>query len=77
MSGGEGSIGLIAVDAGREGRGLGSALVRAAGQWASTRGCAAVQVVTQERNAAACSLYRKHGYRLIKREQVWHFWLGG
>lgn len=74
---GAGSIGLIAVDAGCEGRGLGSALVEAAGRWCASRGCASIQVVTQERNAAACALYRKRGYALIRREHVWHFWPGG
>lgn len=72
---GAGSIGLVAVDAVHEGRGLGTDLLRAAGAWFAARGCAGATVVTQGGNAAACALYEKNGYRVGRREDVWHFWL--
>jgi dTDP-4-amino-4,6-dideoxy-D-galactose acyltransferase len=72
---GEGSIGLIAVAPGMEGRGLGSELMRAARQWFRSHGCARAGVVTQGANRAARALYERHGYRVQGREIVHHFWL--
>ncbi|MBW8887831.1 MAG: GNAT family N-acetyltransferase [Fibrobacteres bacterium] len=72
---GEGSIGLIAVAPGMEGRGLGSELMRASGEWFRARGCARASVVTQGANLAACALYERHGYLVKQREIVHHFWL--
>ncbi len=72
---GEGAIGLIAVAPGREGRGLGTELMRAAGEWFRSRGCARAGVVTQGANRAACALYERHGYQVKQREIVHHFWL--
>ena len=71
---GEGSIGLIAVAPGLQGKGLGSELMRAASTWFRQRNCARATVVTQAANAAACALYERHGYRVARREIVFHFW---
>jgi len=72
---GEGSIGLIAVAPGNEGRGLGSGLMRAALDWFRARGCTRAGVITQGANLAACALYERHGFRVKQREIVHHFWL--
>jgi dTDP-4-amino-4,6-dideoxy-D-galactose acyltransferase len=58
---GLGEIGLLAVDAAAQGRGLGSALVGAALCWFAARRAARVQVVTQGRNTRAQRLYQAHG----------------
>jgi len=71
---GEGSIGLIAVAPGSRGKGLGSELMRAASAWFMERKCARATVVTQAANAEACALYERHGYRVARRETVFHFW---
>jgi dTDP-4-amino-4,6-dideoxy-D-galactose acyltransferase len=70
----EGSIGLIAVATGRQGKGLGSELMRAASAWFRERNCVRASVVTQAANAAACALYERDGYRVARREIVFHFW---
>lgn len=71
---GEGSIGLIAVVPERRGRGFGSELMHAASAWFRDRNCARAAVVTQAANAAACALYERHGYRVARRELIFHFW---
>jgi ribosomal protein S18 acetylase RimI-like enzyme len=43
------------------GRGVGAALFRAAEAWAAARGCAALEVETQNVNAAACRFYARMG----------------
>lgn len=70
--GGIGSIGLIAVDAAFRGRGLGTALIRAALEWCAGRGCSIVEVVTQGRNLAATRLYEINGFAVSARANVWH-----
>lgn len=71
---GEGTIGLIAVAPGSQGRGLGAELMGAASAWFRERNCARAAVVTQAANAAACALYERHGYRVARRDIVFHFW---
>ena len=46
------------------GRGLGSALLRAAEDVARQRGARALRVETQQVNVPACRLYQRHGFRL-------------
>jgi GNAT superfamily N-acetyltransferase len=46
------------------GKGIGSALLRAAEQWAKSRGCAELKVETQNSNVAACGLYSRMGFTL-------------
>ena len=69
---GIGSIGLIAVDAAFRGRGLGTALIRAALEWCAGRGCSIVEVVTQGRNLAATRLYESNGFAVSALANVWH-----
>lgn len=45
-------------------KGIGSALFRAAEEWAAARGCIQLKVETQNINVAACRFYRMHGCRL-------------
>jgi GNAT superfamily N-acetyltransferase len=46
------------------GRGVGTALLRAAEAWARARGCRRMKVETQNINVPACRFYAKHGFRL-------------
>ena len=69
---GIGNIGLIAVDAAFRGKGLGTALIRAALAWCAGRGCPIVEVVTQGRNLAATRLYESGGFTVSGRSNVWH-----
>lgn len=70
-----GSIGLLAVDEGVRGKGIGVALTHAAQMWTRDRGLRSAQVVTQTENAPACKLYEKCGYKVEKVEYVYHFWI--
>jgi dTDP-4-amino-4,6-dideoxy-D-galactose acyltransferase len=54
-------IGLLAVGAAAQGRGLGGALVGAALRRLAERGASRVRVVTQGRNTRAQRLYQAHG----------------
>jgi dTDP-4-amino-4,6-dideoxy-D-galactose acyltransferase len=74
MRDGEGEIGLLAVGAAAQGRGLGGALVGAALRWFVERGAVRVRVVTQGRNARAQRLYQAHGL-LTRSIGLWfHRW---
>ncbi|MCG6533248.1 MAG: GNAT family N-acetyltransferase, partial [Syntrophales bacterium LBB04] len=70
-----GDIGLFAVDAAMRRKNLGVSLVHTAQEWAHRRGLKSAQVVTQEKNVAACRLYEKCGYRIDKVEFFYHFWI--
>ena len=54
----------IRVAPGARGAGIGSALFRAAGDWAGARGCRWLKIETQNVNAAACRFYQKMGCTL-------------
>jgi len=54
----------IRVRPGERGAGVGSALLRAAAEWAQGRGCAWLKIETQNVNVAACRFYRKMGCTL-------------
>jgi GNAT superfamily N-acetyltransferase len=67
MLGGRGDVAVlwdIRVVPGARGAGIGSALFRAAGDWAHARGCRWLKIETQNVNAAACHFYRKMGCTL-------------
>jgi dTDP-4-amino-4,6-dideoxy-D-galactose acyltransferase len=73
-AGPEGEIGLLAVDAAAQGRGLGGALVGAALRWLVERRAVRVRVVTQGRNARAQRLYQAYGL-LTRSIGLWfHRW---
>lgn len=46
------------------GKGIGSALTKAAEQWALSRGCTTIKVETQNINVQACRFYEKRGFEL-------------
>jgi GNAT superfamily N-acetyltransferase len=56
--------GISASRPGERRAGIGSALFRAAGSWARTRGCEWLTIETQNVNAAACHFYQKMGCTL-------------
>lgn len=72
---GVGVIGLVAVDPGSGGKGLGKSLIRAAQAWFVEKGCRKARVVTQGENLPACRLYEKCGFSVEKTENFYHFWL--
>jgi dTDP-4-amino-4,6-dideoxy-D-galactose acyltransferase len=76
-AGGNASIGLMAVGADVQGRGIGRQLIRAAHRWMAGRGVGRAGVVTQMANVAACRLYEGCGYRLAEVTHYYHFWPQG
>lgn len=72
-----GDIGIIAVDHDFRGRGLGRRLMQQAEKWFALNGYDHVQVVTQQRNKAACKLYESCGYHIGHTEHVYHVWRTG
>jgi GNAT superfamily N-acetyltransferase len=53
----------------RRGRGVGSALFRAAERWVRAQGYRALLVETQDVNVAACRLYARMGCRLVSYDE--------
>ena len=72
---GMGNIGLIAVDAAFRGRHLGMSLMAAARNWYLNHKLKRARVVTQADNQAACRLYQSCGYKMVRMEYFYHFWL--
>lgn len=70
----EGRLGLLAVDAGAHGRGLGQQLAAAVLDWCRHERLETVRVVTQGRNCGAMRLYARCGF-LPRSLQLWyHRW---
>jgi dTDP-4-amino-4,6-dideoxy-D-galactose acyltransferase len=72
---GRSDIGLAAVDVSMRGKNIGVSLVYAAKDWGRVKRYKYAQVVTQEKNIAACKLYEKCGYKIDKIEYLYHFWI--
>jgi len=70
-----GIIGLLAVAEGSRGRGYGRRLISASEAWCMDRGASALEVVTQGRNAGACSLYTSSGFRVVADDAIYHLWI--
>jgi GNAT superfamily N-acetyltransferase len=59
-----GHLGMIAVTEGAEGRGIGTALMRAAEDWARGRGYAKLTLNVFEGNTRARTMYERFGYNV-------------
>jgi ribosomal protein S18 acetylase RimI-like enzyme len=68
------SIGLIAVEDGMRGRGVGRALVEASQDHCRQAGHRELRVVTQASNTAALRLYEETGFRLSSVKLWYHKW---
>jgi dTDP-4-amino-4,6-dideoxy-D-galactose acyltransferase len=73
--GGRGEIGLVAVGAAAQGKGLGRELVARGLAWFREQGCARVSVVTQGANVDAQRLYQAAGFRTLSVHLWYHLWL--
>lgn len=66
---------MAAVKKSRRGRGLGELLFSEGAYWFYRRGYESLQIITQGKNKTACNLYKKLGFRIVKVENFYHFWL--
>jgi dTDP-4-amino-4,6-dideoxy-D-galactose acyltransferase len=71
---GTGQIGLFAVAASAQGRGLGGALVRGALSWLGRGGCHTARVVAQGGNTRAVAAYERSGFRPLRSQRWYHRW---
>lgn len=69
---GDGVINLIATGATARNRGIGSALVRFADNWAYECGCKNIYVGTQSTNIPAINLYVKNGFKVFRTTRTYH-----
>jgi dTDP-4-amino-4,6-dideoxy-D-galactose acyltransferase len=67
-------IGLVAVSAHHQGKGIGGKLLAAADYYAHQAGCQSIEVPTQYDNEPAMRLYQKHGYHIQTITFIYHFW---
>ena len=74
VSNGVGSIGLVAVDAASQGKGIGRDLLRGTRDWFAGQRVENVSVVTQGRNLPAQRLYVRAGFIPLKVELYYHRW---
>ena len=70
-----GSIGLIATKAQSMGKGIGTKLIKATDAFYQASHVTESTVVTQATNIQACMFYEKNGFKVIKTEFVYHWWL--
>jgi len=68
------NIGLIAVDQGVRGKGIGKKLMRAVEHKAVKLGIKHIVVPTQENNISACKFYQSLGYVEVEKTYVYHWW---
>jgi dTDP-4-amino-4,6-dideoxy-D-galactose acyltransferase len=72
---GPGIIGLLAVSPESRGVGIGKLLVSDAENIFAERGFDSVQIATQRVNVLACKLYESCGYKKLKVNTMFHFWI--
>jgi len=68
-------IGILSVHKNSRGKGIATELVSAAEYWTKNiKGYRQIQVVTQASNTIACKFYERKGFRIQKKEFVFHWW---
>ena len=68
-------IGLIAVSEEAQGKGVGSSLLKAAENFAYTKGAKTIYVPTQITNLPACKFYQHYGFKEFSKEYTYHLWI--
>ena len=69
-------IGLVAVDEGAQGRGIGTMLIKAVEAYLQTNTIVRhLKVATQWANKPACHLYEKNGFVVEEKSNIYHWWL--
>lgn len=68
-------IGLIAVSADFQGRGIASELIQKAEYESLKKGLKTIKVRTQFENKPAVKLYLKNGFEIIQKTIIYHYWV--
>lgn len=69
-------IGLVAVDEGSQGKGIGTMLINAVEVYLRTNTIVRkLKVATQWANKPACHLYEKNGFVVEEKSNIYHWWL--
>lgn len=69
-------IGLVAVDEGSQGRGIGTMLIKAVEAYLQSNTTVRhLKVATQWANKPACHLYEKNGFVVEEKSNIYHWWL--
>ena len=69
-------IGLVAVDEGAQGRGIGTMLIKAVEAYLQSNTTVRhLKVATQWANKPACHLYEKNGFVVEEKSNIYHWWL--
>lgn len=69
-------IGLVAVDEGAQGKGIGTMLIKAVEACLQTNTTVRhLKVATQWANKPACHLYEKNGFIVEEKTNIYHWWL--
>ncbi len=75
IKGNTGCIVLLGVDDEWRGQNIGFELNNASKRYFLDQNIARIEVVTQGSNIPACNLYRKCGFDILNRKNVYHLWL--
>lgn len=70
-----GTIGLIAVDEVYRGMKIGKKLIDKIKAISHQHGLKEINVATQKDNLGACNFYKKYGFKIKSRTDIYHFWL--
>ncbi|WP_445958146.1 GNAT family N-acetyltransferase [Yeosuana sp.] len=68
------NIGLVAVNQKERGKKIGTKLINFTVNHAFIKGFKEIQVITQQDNSPAMSLYEKCGFIISKTEYIYHYW---
>ena len=68
------TIGLIAIHATQQGKGIGSQLIRGVENKLIESGITTLRIPTQLKNEQACKFYKKLGYSPVETTEIKHFW---
>lgn len=66
---------LMAVDKYMAGQGLGRSFVLSCMNWLKQKGVKTARITTQSKNRLACNCYKRMGWQLVDRQDVFHIWL--
>jgi dTDP-4-amino-4,6-dideoxy-D-galactose acyltransferase len=74
INGNKAVIGLLSVDEGTRGMGIGKALIDATIDYSKKEHAEYLEVATQKNNTSACAFYEKCGFSVKSEQYVYHFW---